>query len=466
MPAEFDVVVCGGGMAGLVAGATAAEHGARVLVAEKSASLGGSAALSAGICWTVPSVAVYRARVPSGDPELGRVLVGDFRAGIAWVRAAGVEVAPESHGHMGYGSGHQIDVHGLFARLRARIESGGGSLVLRTAVRGLLLGASGRGVRGVVLADLGETPGAEGLHEVEAGAVVLATGGFQGDPELVSRFLGPGADDMLVRANRGSVGDGFRMGLAAGAGASRGLGAFYGHLLPVPIADYGERHYLPLTQYHSNRCLLVNRLGRRFMDESRGDEHAVQEVLRQPGARAFLLADERQRLDHVVTAPYPGGGVVDRFAEAVAAGARLLTADRLDGLVALLAAEGVPAGNLRATLADYERAARGQDAPLDAPLPATPTPLRDPPFHALEVQPALTFPHGGLRVDPETRVLDRDGCPLAGLHAAGADAGGVHNVGYAGGLATALVFGRRAGAAAAAAATALQETRVGHQVGS
>ena len=88
----------------------------------------------------------------------------------------------------------------------------------------------------------------------------------------------------------------------------------------------------------------------------------------------------------------------------------------------------------------------------DAPIPARPEPLREPPFHALEVQAAITFTHGGLRVDADGRVLDADGLGVPGLYAAGADAGGVHDVGYAGGLATALVFGRRAGRHAAAAA--------------
>ena len=59
---------------------------------------------------------------------------------------------------------------------------------------------------------------------------------------------------------------------------------------------------------------------------------------------------------------------------------------------------------------------------------------------------------GGIRVDADARVLDRDGRPIPGLFAAGADAGGVFHVGYAGGLASALVFGRRAASTALAEA--------------
>jgi len=60
------------------------------------------------------------------------------------------------------------------------------------------------------------------------------------------------------------------------------------------------------------------------------------------------------------------------------------------------------------------------------------------------VEPAITFTHGGLRVDDHARVLNRHGRPIPGLLAAGADAGNIFNCGYAGGLALALTFALRA----------------------
>lgn len=59
----------------------------------------------------------------------------------------------------------------------------------------------------------------------------------------------------------------------------------------------------------------------------------------------------------------------------------------------------------------------------------------------MEIQPAITFTHGGLRTDADSRVLDANGEPIAGLLAAGADAGGTYHQAYAGGLAMAAVFG-------------------------
>ena len=81
----------------------------------------------------------------------------------------------------------------------------------------------------------------------------------------------------------------------------------------------------------------------------------------------------------------------------------------------------------------------------DAPLPAEPVPLVEPPFHAVQVQPTLTFPLGGVRIDSWGRVLDRDGLARCrGLYCAGGDAGGLQGPRYVAGLALGLVFGPRA----------------------
>ena len=126
----------------------------------------------------------------------------------------------------------------------------------------------------------------EGTLEVRAGSVLIATGGFQGDPELVQRLIGFDADLMPVRSNPWSVGDGLRMAQAVGASASRCLGGFYGHLLPSPLARFAADDFLPLTQYHSSHSILVDFRGRRFCDESLGDEASNQAALRLRGARA------------------------------------------------------------------------------------------------------------------------------------------------------------------------------------
>jgi hypothetical protein len=294
----------------------------------------------------------------------------------------------------------------------------------------------------------------DGPRDMRADAVLLATGGFQGDPELLATFIGAGADTMLVRSNRGSVGDGFRFGREVGASASRCLDGFYGHLVPSPMAELRQDQFLELTQYYSIHCLLVNRLGRRFTDESLGDEVSNQATLRQPGSRAVLLCDERIHTTYAATAPYPHGQLVDRIAAADAAGGRHASKQTMEELLDAVAAWGVPPRTLATTLDQWGAAAGGDETALDVPRAVRPEPFVDPPFHALELQPAITFPFGGLRVDADGRVLDHDGTAVPGLFAAGADAGGLQDVRYVGGLALGLVFGPRAARAAIGARSA------------
>ena len=435
-----DLLVIGGGVAGTAVAAEAARLGASVTVVESDERLGGSGALSAGILWTVPDAETFARVCPHGDPALGAALADGFDEAVERVRAEGVEVSERWHGQMGYGVAHRIDIHALLDTWRARIEGAGGRIALATSARELVV-------------EEGEVSGArvdgtDGEETIRAGAVVLATGGFQGDPELLRAHIGPGAEAMVLRSNPHSAGDGFRLGLAAGAAPSAALDSFYGHLLPSPLAELSPEQFLPLTQYHSKACILVNRFGRRFTDESRGDEVSNQALLRQPGARAVLLCDERVRLEHAVGAPYPHGQVLDRLELAREAGARIVSRDSLDGLARAVGEWGVNGERLRVTLARYEAAAPGTGDDDGVPVPADPYPLREPPFHALEVQPSITFTYGGLRADADGHALDAQGEPVPGLFVAGADLGGLQETGYVGGLVLGLVFGPRIAAAA------------------
>jgi len=451
---RVDVLVVGAGMAGLAAGSEAARLGAVVGVVEKLPDVGGSAALSAGILWGPRSFEEMRERMPAGEPHLARAFTDDFPVALDSIAAMpGLEVSEPIDGpYFGFGMGRQVEVQGLFRRSVREIEAAGGWVVPRTPARTLLVDPSGAVVGAHVV-------GPDGAVSVDADAVVLASGGIVGDPQLVASFVGPNADRMLVRANPGSVGDGFRLAQSAGAAASRSLSSFYGHLVSYPIRDWGEPHFLPLTQYHSIHCILVNRHGRRFIDESLGDEFSNQAVLAEPDGRAILLADDDTRRRFVVTAPYPHGEVVDRFAAAAEAGGNRAVADTVDALVDSIAGWGVPAATLRATLDAYGRSAAGEPVVIDAPMPKVAAPLVVPPFHAIEVQPALTFTYGGVRVDEHARVLDRDDHPIVGLYAAGADAGGLFHGGYGGGLGMSLVFGRRAARAALADTAARRAAR-------
>ncbi|WP_263854819.1 FAD-dependent oxidoreductase [Arthrobacter sp. M4] len=441
---QVDVVVVGSGVSGSSAAMTAARHGAKVALLEKLDSFGGSAALSAGMFWTAPTVEAYRTRIPMGNPELGARLVGDYQAALAELRASGVRVADEpKEAIMTFGIGYSTDIHGILAWCRERILAAGGQVRANSPVVELL--HDGRKVTGVIARE-----DKDRLVRYEAGAVILATGGFQGARDELTRYIGPNADRLMLRSNPGSVGDGLRLARTAGAGGTTAMSTFYGHLLPYPVDRFRQEDYLPYSQYYSGSTILLNMLGERFTDETEGDELLNQAVTFQPQARGVLIFDEHVRSTEAMEEPFPGLGATDRFATAVEAGGLYAVADSLPELLDKVAVWGIDRQALGLTLDAYihtvasgGRVARGIKVSQTARAP------QQGPFYALMVQPSITFTFGGVRTNTSGEALDHDGQPISGLYAAGADIGGLSNYGYAGGLAPGYITGSWAGRSAA-----------------
>lgn len=151
--------------------------------------------------------------------------------------------------------GFPIKIADLHAFHRKRIESSKTDSAIWTNTSVVKLVQEQPGVPGsrVVGAIIRRTsPGAtESYYEVRAKVVVMATGGFQGSSQMTATYLGEGADNMFVRSNPGSVGDGLGLASRAGAGTSRGMNTYYGHLLAAPVRaqNVDPRDYLPLAQY-------------------------------------------------------------------------------------------------------------------------------------------------------------------------------------------------------------------------
>jgi succinate dehydrogenase/fumarate reductase flavoprotein subunit len=437
-------------MAGLATALTAQEHGARVTLLEAGAAPGGSAALSAGFITTFGAYADYQRRIPLGEQAQGRLVMDHYDEAVRWLAGLGVEFAAdqrgEAEGEFGFTRRHRMDPPTALAGLaRVFVERGG---TLRTGTRALRLMTDDQGaVTGVV------AQGPAGRETIPAASVVLATGGFQGNAELTTHYVGRWADRMLVRANPHSVGDALLMGLELGAGTSRALHSFYGHLLPAPPADITPERFFPPTAYYSRAVVLVNLGGERFTDESLGDHVNAQAAARQDQAAVFGIFDQAVHNQQIVGRPsgHPQG--LNRLEAAREAGAWIAVEPSLDALAARLSERGVRRTTLAQTLRAFNEAmAAGTDEPLPVPRAGFRAPLAQPPYYAIALMPAITLTYGGLRVSVRLQVLDRAGRPIAGLYAAGADAGGTYFEQYGGGLAMALTLGRVAGAEAAQAA--------------
>jgi succinate dehydrogenase/fumarate reductase flavoprotein subunit len=449
-----DVIVVGGGMAGLTAALAAAEAGGDVLVLESEPTVGGSMAISGGLIWGPGSFELARHWIPRGNPELQRILVDELEDAWSWLEGHGLPLDPP------------------VACLKDRMG------------RGRLMGAGGPGARGPwadKLLDAAQREGAEVLVEarvetVEPGedgwnvtwaragartrararAVVFCGGGFQNSQDLVRRYISPWPEDMVVRSNRSSDGVALRNLAPLGAPVSHGMHSFYGHTLPYIEGKAWDDglEFLAGSLYFSDFCLIVNQLGLRFTDESVGciDEHNAERGCQQAHGRYYVVFDERIRRERIDVdlMGIPGieaTRVPEKLVQLHELGASIVTATTPDELAAAMEAEfGVPAANMADTLRTFN-GATDPIHELDPPRRRDHAPIAEAPLRAIACVSGITYTMGGLQVGSDMKVA---GDGLAGVFAAGADAGNVFEDVYGGGLGWAAVSGRRAGRSAAA----------------
>jgi succinate dehydrogenase/fumarate reductase flavoprotein subunit len=423
---EVDLLVIGGGMAGLTAAARAVSGGLSVMVVEAGGDVGGSARF-AGYAWTAPSYEVMAEQNPHGDPALKHALVDRFPAGVEWIRSIGVDVGPAQR-ILSFGRGHRFDTNHYVDTCRRLIREGGE----------LLLDAD----TSWLTTEAGAVTGAElsNGRQVRARSTLLATGGLQGDHELRAAHVHPSAGRMQLRANPNSSGRGYRLATEVGAATGTENAGFYGHLVPSGVAFADPADFVDLSLYYSEHALLFNLANKRFVDETLGDHLTAMALLEQPESRGLLVADARVFRDWVLGSYVEGAVAVDKFALASRRGGRAGLAEDLDDLANLPAEWGYEGTAIRDEVVRYnEKPARALDS----------LPLDEPPYYVIETESAITFSFHGIRIDDRARALRPDGEPLPGLLAAGADAGGLWHRAYAGGLAAALVFGLTAAETAA-----------------
>jgi fumarate reductase flavoprotein subunit len=425
------VVIAGGGLAGLTAALKATELGARVTLLEKGAKPGESFVYSSGYIWSYVDLPTFRREAPGGDVVLQRLILERLGSGLRWLEGVGGDLlASETGNPLTFGA--RFDPERTVSALVDRLEASGGEILVETALETLLDDAAGR-FTGVRVSSSGVT--------LPADAVILASGGFAGDPEMVGRYIIGGPGRMLVRAHPRSTGDGFRAALQKGALASAGLDEFYGRNLPAPPADFPPERFVEVSQLYGRYAVAVNASGQRYADEAAdwSETTLTRATAHQPGLYAWYVLDaralegrvrERTVREMVETAKSTGGPVIE--------------AASLTDLADRLAARGVPRESFLRTVEEYNVAlAAGGD--LSPPRSGQAWSLRVPPFVAVKVAPSITHTVGGLAVDAGCRVLrEADGRPIPGLYAAGVEVGGVSVGGYTSGLASALVFGSTA----------------------
>jgi succinate dehydrogenase/fumarate reductase flavoprotein subunit len=442
---ELDLLVIGGGMAGLSAAAWSVQQGMKVMVVEKGTETGGNARY-AGFVWTAPDVATILAEIPRGDPELLRAIVENVGAGVDWIRTLGVPAGEPVH-MMRFGRGTPVEMPTYMATLAQVVTTAGGEIATEAHTERLLL-EDGR-VAGAEVTFAGAS-----RRQVRARSTLLATGGYQNDRELTARLINPHAAQIPRRTQPRSSGDGLRLGQSAGGQFGAEGAGFYGHLVPYPVQLNDPSEFVPLSMYFSEHSLLLDQSGKRFMDETVGDHLNAQTTLEQPRGRALLVCDERVRQEWILRPYAPGLPVPDRIGETISRGGHHAKVDDLDGVRRAASEWGYDGEGVLASLADFNRQVVSDPDSMQPPRLHDRAPLDTPPYLLVEVWPAITFTQGGLLIDTQARVLDAGRSPIPGLLAAGADSGGAYVYGYAGGLALSLVTGLQAARTAATVAAA------------
>jgi len=454
LPDAADVVVVGGGLAGVAAALAAAERGAAVCLLEKGPAIGGSSVKAGGgLLFAGTSLqrkhgvddsaqrlreAIMATGQGKSDPVAVDVYVDHQLATYEWITGLGhsFSLAPPN-ADVPVPRLHAAPPSALTRLLYERFDaSGRGSLWTGAAARRLI--APEGHVTGVIVSHAGR----EARITARRG-VILATGGFTRSPGLLQTFAPQWADAVKMGGD-GNTGDGLAMAMACGAqladmgyieatfGAS--VNDFPG-LSGKPGAD--PRLLFP----HAAGAIIVNSAGRRFVNEALSYKVIGGVCARQPGGIAFQVFDQTV-MDRSQPVPSPRD-----FAGALADGL-LFQAPTLSALAGLL---GIERADLAATAAAYNGYVRaGADPDRGRPVGAAGQ-IDTPPFYGYPCRAGLTTTYCGVKVNHRLQVVNVFDEPIGGLYAAGEVVGGFHGAGYltGTGLGKAAVFGRVAGMEAA-----------------
>lgn len=464
MTGDHDLIAVGGGLAGLTAANRALELGRRAIVLERSTvarhpcasrTNGGVFHIGFRSIKTDPEELVRvidRATGNFVEPAVAQALTGNAVRSIEWLQSFGTvftAMQPDDGwkdyclAPLGFHNKTTMEWEGLGAdrlidRLEARTKELGGETLRGRAVTDLIV-EDGR-VRGVV------ADGPHGREEYRANSVVLADGGFEANQEMMRRYITPHPENLKLRGTESGHGTGMLLAENAG-GMLIGMEAFYGHILSADSLHRDGLSPFPFLEFLAAVGMMVDRHGKRFVDETTGGHFTSNVLARHDNGIAYILFDDvmwNSIGKHFFCPPNPN---------LVTAGGTLHKADDIASLAAQIGLEPealkqlVEAHN-RQVDSDAKNDAASSGSRADMPAYAKGKHKHQAfltaPYYAAPGCAALTSTLGGIAIDEYARVRNKAGGVIPGLYAAGNTTGGIEGgpeVGYLGGLIKALVFG-------------------------
>ncbi|MCH2669713.1 MAG: FAD-dependent tricarballylate dehydrogenase TcuA [Gammaproteobacteria bacterium] len=486
-----NVVVVGGGNAALCAALAAEENGAgsvKVLERAPEDESGGNSRFTAGairfaysglddLVSLMPDLSendiattdfgtytedkffddMYEVTQYRCDPDLIECLVRQSKETMLWMRDKGVRFIPiygrqafKIDGKFKFWGGLTVESvgggPGLVDSLTQSCKKRGIEIQYDTRVVDIMF--DGKNVNGVVVRRGGERP-----ENILADAVVLASGGFEADPEWRTRYLGPGWEIAKVRGTRFNTGDGIKMALALGAAPYGNWSGCHAVGWDRNAPEFGDLAVGDQFQKHSYPfSIMVNADGKRFVDEGadfRNYTYAKYgaEIMKQPGQSVWQIFDAKTA--HLLRDEYHIRQITKAKSTTLVG-----LVEQLDDVDTESCLTEINAFNA-AVKKDIPFNPNVKDARCTEGLLINKTnwanTIDEPPFEAYAVTCGITFTFGGLRVNTEAQVLDTDLRPMPGLYAAGELVGGIFYNNYPGGtgLMSGSVFGKIAGTSAA-----------------
>lgn len=487
---EYDVIVAGAGNAALCAALSARERGARVLVLERAPfdERGGNSYFTAGgfrfahegledvavdILTDLSPAEKEQIVLPShsrqffydqlmevthhqSDEDLANLLVDRSRPTMAWLRSHGIRFVP-MFGRQSY----LVDgKHHFYGGVNIEAVGGGAGLVEAELARSEKLGVEIR--YGTALIGLVQRPdrvvtgvrvrSAAGYSEISAKAVILACGGFESNPEMRVRYLGPGWDLCRVRGTRHNMGEGIFAALAIGARPYGNWSSCHACEWDISAPPYGDRWVLDNFQKHSYPLgIMVNLRAERFVDEGEDYRNLTyakfgRDIMNQPRRTAIQIFDQQTV-----------GRLRDEYR------IKQVTRAESDTIAGLAEQLGLDPAALEKTVSEFNAACGPQPfnpsildgkstRGISPPKSNWALPIDKPPFVAYVTTTGITFTFGGLQINTRGEVQDMTDQSIPGLYAAGELVGGLFFENYPGGtgLMSGSVFGKLAGESAAA----------------
>jgi len=432
---DCDVVIVGAGGAGMTAAINLTQAGKNVILVERMPYVGGNTTKATGGMNAAEthyqaeqgiedSVEQFIEDTMKGGHEINNkdlvtVMAENSAAGIDWLDSIGAPLPKVSFS----GGATNARIHApedgsgvgayLVTRFRQQLDKLGINVLYETRATHILM-EDGKAA-GI------QAEGKTANYTINAGAVILATGGFGNNEEMIVKYK-PDLKGTVTTSAPGIMGDGIVMAEEVGADL-----VDMDQIQLHPTVEQATS-MLITESVRGDGAILVNQEGKRFINELLTRDVVSAGELEQTGSYAYIIFDQRLREGLKAIEKYVSTGIT-------------VQADTIEGLAEQIGVDPATLADTLNTWNTYVANQKDEDFGRDTGMEHD---LSQAPYYAIKIAPGIHHTMGGVKIDTSAEVISKEGEPIPGLFAAGEVTGGVHGGNRIGGNAVAdiVVFGR------------------------